>query len=292
MGVRGYKHTEEAKRRISEARRHRMERDGFLNTPETRARISQANSGQSRPMSPEGRERHAEALRQRVRSPEHMKRFSDAGHAAMRGRTDEQSPSWTGDAVGYGGLQQWVPKHLGRPQFCEECGTTSAKKYHWTSMSGLRKRDLSDWIRLCVSCHWQRKHKTVPKKAPNGDGRFKPGQVSHNKGKAMPEFSGPNHPNWKGGVTPVHQAIRRSLPYKQWRMAVFERDHFTCVLCGFRSSYHGRGKCDIRADHIKPFHQYPELRFDIDNGRTLCVPCDLVHGWQPWRQVTEEIEVM
>lgn len=78
-------------------------------------------------------------------------------------------------------------------------------------------------------------------------------------------FSGENNFNWKGGVTPLNQKIRKSLRYKKWRNAVFARDGYKCIWCG--------RKGDINADHIKPFAYFPELRFDITNGRTLCVPC-------------------
>ena len=72
---------------------------------------------------------------------------------------------------------------------------------------------------------------------------------------------------WRGGVTPINLAIRRSIEYRLWREAVFKRDNYTCVWCGDK-----RGG-NLNADHIKPFAYFPELRFAIDNGRTLCVPC-------------------
>lgn len=77
--------------------------------------------------------------------------------------------------------------------------------------------------------------------------------------------------NWKGGITPLNQQIRGSLEYKFWRKAVFERDDYTCIWCGKRG---GR----LEADHIKPFALYPELRFAIDNGRTLCFECHRTKG--------------
>lgn len=77
--------------------------------------------------------------------------------------------------------------------------------------------------------------------------------------------------NWKGGITPKNQKIRNSEEYKQWRLSVFERDNYSCVLCGNRSSV--GNPVTLNADHIKPFAYYPELRLDVNNGRTLCVDC-------------------
>lgn len=86
------------------------------------------------------------------------------------------------------------------------------------------------------------------------------------KGKPAPHKSGERCSFWKGGVTPINRYIRTSLEYKLWRESVFKRDNWTCIWCGIV----GRR---LQADHIKPFSLYPELRFAIDNGRTLCVDC-------------------
>lgn len=84
---------------------------------------------------------------------------------------------------------------------------------------------------------------------------------------------GDKNPQWKGGVTPINKAIRKSVEFRLWREAVFERDNYTCVWCGIRG---GNGKKVIlHPDHIKPFCDYPELRFAIDNGRTLCKECHM-----------------
>ena len=95
-------------------------------------------------------------------------------------------------------------------------------------------------------------------------------------------WTGSNNPRWRGGTTTENSKIRNSEKYKLWRMNVLKRDRFSCVICGYRSRQslaHGDKKCDIRVDHIKPFSLYPKLRFELNNGRTLCIPCDRKHGW-------------
>lgn len=90
-------------------------------------------------------------------------------------------------------------------------------------------------------------------------------------GRPRPEIRGSKCYKWKGGITPINKALRGSLEYKLWRKSVFERDNYTCIWCRARSE---KNKAVIlHADHIKPFAYFPELRFAIDNGRTLCEIC-------------------
>lgn len=97
------------------------------------------------------------------------------------------------------------------------------------------------------------------------------------KGKPLLHFIGEKNPNWNGGITPENHKIRNSLEYKNWRRMVFERDNYTCLNCNIRGG-------NLNADHIKPFTKYPELRFDLNNGRTLCVPCHKKIGWNPYKE--------
>lgn len=82
------------------------------------------------------------------------------------------------------------------------------------------------------------------------------------------QTTGSKNSKWKGGITPINEKIRKSIEYREWRMSVFERDKFTCQGQGC-----GQVGGDLQVDHIKPFAFFPELRFKVSNGRTLCIPC-------------------
>jgi hypothetical protein len=58
---------------------------------------------------------------------------------------------------------------------------------------------------------------------------------------------------------------RHSESAINWRQSVFEKDNYTCVACGCR------GK--LQAHHIKPWAEYPTLRYEVSNGVTLCPQC-------------------
>ena len=78
--------------------------------------------------------------------------------------------------------------------------------------------------------------------------------------------SGSINCNWKGGVSSERDVAKASQAYADWRLAVYRRDHFKCVLC--------LKHCDKpHAHHLKRFSDYPELRYEVSNGATLCEPC-------------------
>lgn len=77
--------------------------------------------------------------------------------------------------------------------------------------------------------------------------------------------NGENHWNWQGGINDVNDSIRKSWKYKEWRNAVYQRDGFKCRKCGDNGI--------LNAHHILNFSTYEDLRFDIDNGITLCKDC-------------------
>ena len=54
--------------------------------------------------------------------------------------------------------------------------------------------------------------------------------------------------------------------YTIWRTSVFERDNYTCQVCNLKG-----GK--LQAHHIKSWIKYPKLRYEINNGITVCVSC-------------------
>lgn len=85
-----------------------------------------------------------------------------------------------------------------------------------------------------------------------------------------PEFhlwqGGSLHHNWKGGITSDNEKIRKSNEYKEWQIKVFRRDDYVCQHCGKQGHY-------LHAHHVKSFSRYHHLRFEVNNGLTLCKYC-------------------
>lgn len=102
-------------------------------------------------------------------------------------------------------------------------------------------------------------------------------------GKMREDLKGENHPMWKGGINRIktdNEISRNSRKYllSLWSNEVKVRDNWTCQICHDRNS-------KLNSHHIKSFKYFPNDRFDIDNGITLCVECHKwIHGLKPINQ--------
>lgn len=104
-----------------------------------------------------------------------------------------------------------------------------------------------------------------------------------NKDKKVPQISGENHYLWKG-TTPINKWIRNRLEYQKWRKEVFERDNYTCQMCGQRG---GKLVVDhwpkslaqlIDENHITPIEDALncDALWDTERNRILCQDCHLL----------------
>ncbi len=87
-------------------------------------------------------------------------------------------------------------------------------------------------------------------------------QVSSRKGKPFLKIRGEKHWAWKGGISIHHHSVSEPK-YKEWRMLVFTRDSFKCKMCNTKKN--------LQAHHILRWADFPELRYDVNNGITLCI---------------------
>ena len=62
--------------------------------------------------------------------------------------------------------------------------------------------------------------------------------------------------------------------YKRFRLEVLKRDYFTCKMCKAKGK-----KTRLNVHHIMKWASAASLRYDVDNGITLCRKChDSVKG--------------
>jgi len=130
--------------------------------------------------------------------------------------------------------------------YCIECGGK-----FWRQPSAIKLGQNKYCSRLCYQVH----QKGIPKMS----------------GFKLRPLIGANSPSWKGGVTPENTKIRASAKYKKWRESVFKRDKYICQDCGVDASVDK--SVYLHAHHIKPFATFKELRFDVNNGISLCKNC-------------------
>ena len=104
------------------------------------------------------------------------------------------------------------------------------------------------------------------RKCPQLSGDKNPAKRLEVRQKISEIRKGEKNPAWKGGITPIYERLRHNMQYKIWRKTVLERDNFICQKCGQKGG-------NLRTHHINNFAEFPELKYAIDNGITLCENC-------------------
>lgn len=74
---------------------------------------------------------------------------------------------------------------------------------------------------------------------------------------------GPLNPNWNPARTNRRLGLAR-----EWRRAVFNRDNYTCQICGERGG-------QLHPHHKDAFQWAIDRRNDVTNGVTLCINCHI-----------------
>lgn len=79
----------------------------------------------------------------------------------------------------------------------------------------------------------------------------------------LDKLRGENNYNWNPNK---EHNPRATVEYREWRNAVLKRDEYICQKCG---EMHWA----MTAHHVINFTEEPDLRYDVDNGISLCRPC-------------------
>ncbi len=106
------------------------------------------------------------------------------------------------------------------------------------------------------------------------------GQQSYWKGRKRPEIVGDKNPSWKGGKEFWKKSDdRNDGAYQVWRLKVHKRDNYKCQI----KDKNCKGRIEVH--HILGWTEFPELRYKVNNGITLC------HFHHPRKRV-EEIKLI
>lgn len=64
------------------------------------------------------------------------------------------NPTWKDEGYSLTAVHNWVKRYLGKPKICEFCKTTKPNTiYQWANKDGQYRKNLADWLRLCIVCH-------------------------------------------------------------------------------------------------------------------------------------------
>ncbi len=225
-----------------------MKKGSYLRTKEFRKKISESRKGEKNPMfgkhlSKKAKRKISESLKGKI--PKNTLKWKGENH-----------PNWKGGKI---------------KKICQICGKEflgyfsqknryCSKKCFWKSKIG---KHPSEESRKKMS----EAQKKIGKKPPSNKGKTYEELYGKEKAELVKRKIGEAHKGekchfWKGG-NPINRNKHMGTDYHKWRTAIFVRDNWTCQTCQKRGE-------NIQAHHIKSWAKFPELRYEIDNGVTLC----------------------
>lgn len=132
----------------------------------------------------------------------------------------------------------------------ECCSKICSAKLHWIRHPEMKNNRVWNAERNNVrnnNPNWRKNCSVAAKKS------YKNGRKTWNYGKII-------NPN----LTPEERLDKRELfEYKKWIRDVLKRDDYTCQITG---------KCGgkLSAHHLYSWNKYPEKRYELSNGITIC----------------------
>lgn len=148
----------------------------------------------------------------------------------------------------------------------QSCGC--AIKGHFPSKEAREKMRIAKLGRKQTKEHIEKTRKSNLK-TRSASGYISPlvGRQSPLKGLKRPDLSGENNARWVADRSKLVVSEKKHLDskYRIWMREVKNRDGWKCRIAN--------GDCSgrLEAHHILPWRSHPELRYQINNGITLCV---------------------
>lgn len=150
---------------------------------------------------------------------------------------------------------------------------------NWMKKLGVPVRSRTDAVALQWKDNPERRKKSaeiaIEYMGPGTPGRkrlIKIMQTKEYKDKISKANGGSNNAMWNPKLTDEEREkqkrhARRYPGYNDFRRKVYERDNYTCLKCGNKSSG------NLVVHHLNGFHWDEDSRTEVDNGATLCTDC-------------------
>lgn len=151
-----------------------------------------------------------------------------------------------------------IPARLATARFCSVACRAEWRSKNWRGSAHPRWTG-GDRKKLCQFCGCEFSHKPSSPITTFRRQKF--------CSKACADKGGIRHRGADNALyRPTARRRNRGGGHKAWAVAVISRDNATCQRCGVSG-------VELHAHHIKPYQDFPELRWDISNGLTLCYRC-------------------